>query len=180
MNDNLHEPTPAMLEADERDSLSPLHLRRERLVSCERLDEVATRGYLRVWYRWERLLLAEGGQLVMHPDHPEDRAADLLERSRIVPGRHVQRVSDPRLPVDGPVERVAAELWLAGSTADGEYDIADICYGYALHKDAVWRQHVWVATTEGRILEIGEPALAYAGMTLDWTDSLILAALYTS
>jgi hypothetical protein len=148
----------------------------EQCLSRKQLGEATELDYLQAWSAWERLLLAVGGRVVLHPEKPEDRLSELLARGRLVlrAGESVQ------LDNEGSVERAVAELWLAGSSTDGCHVVTSVGYGYALREDGVWYRHTWVITDEHLVLDTRRPALAYAGVHLDFVDSLVFAALHTS
>ena len=49
---------------------------------------------------------------------------------------------------------------------DENRDLCRICTGYALSKDGMWRQHSWVFTNDGTVVETTEKRVAYFGFVM--------------
>jgi hypothetical protein len=50
---------------------------------------------------------------------------------------------------------------------DENRNLCKICTGYALSRDGVWRQHSWVITNQGQLIETTEKRIQYYGYVMD-------------
>ena len=113
-------------------------------------------GYATAWREFSALVLSHGGRYVVPPDKPDVMIGILSDQGELVPASTVvvQRVGEP----DG-CHRNAVALWRGG-------EAAAIGTGYALSPDSLWREHSWAWTTEGNLIETGEPRSGYFGLRM--------------
>ena len=103
----------------------------------------------------KKLLLAIGGWAVCLPYIDEDYNR-ILERGKRFPGRSQMFLGQP-----SQCHSNCADLW------DQNKDKVQICTGYALSKDGVWRQHSWCYDFETkRVLETTVKRIQYFGFIL--------------
>lgn len=116
-------------------------------------------GYAKAWARLEAALVALGGELVVPPRTIEEDLAALLGRGRAFSGAAARLVSGR----PSACHANAAGLWAEG--------VGEVCTGYALSDDGLWRQHSWVVSA-GRtgsdevVVETTEARLGYFGFVL--------------
>jgi hypothetical protein len=125
---------------------------RDRLLVLYR-ERVAEYGELREdWLRWCRMVLANGGDLVVPPDPPDPDLDRLLEGATVQgpPARSLRR--------DGDCHAHVAGLWIDG-------DLDAVGTGYAL-SDELWRQHSWGVGHDGSLVETKWAYERYIGLTL--------------
>jgi hypothetical protein len=100
-------------------------------------------------------LLAIGGWGVCVP-HIEPDLQKILKRGRRFPGKSKSMRG----------ERSRCHSNSAFCWAENE-DKCSICTGYALSRDGMWRQHTWVYTHNGVVVETTEKRVAYFGFVMD-------------
>jgi len=102
-------------------------------------------------------LLGIGGWAAIIP-HVEEDLEKLMSRGRKFPGRSRTMRGEPC-----QCHSNSALCW------DENRELCKICTGYALSRDGVWRQHSWVYTNQGNVVETTEKRIQYFGyvMTLD-------------
>lgn len=105
------------------------------------------------WLNWCRIVLTQGGELVV-PGFTADPDLDLL-----LEFGNVQQQPATSLDNDDDCHEQVAKLW-----ADGE--IAAVGTGYALSEDGLWRQHSWGVDRDGKNLETKWLCAKYIGVTL--------------
>jgi hypothetical protein len=103
----------------------------------------------------KNVLLDIGGWAACIPNVEED-LAKLLERGRRFPGRSVSMKGEP-----SRCHSNSAYCW------DENRGSCSICTGYALSRDGMWRQHSWLLTNQGRVVETTEKRVQYFGYVLD-------------
>jgi hypothetical protein len=120
-----------------------------------------TTGYAYDWYAMERVMVAYGGVAAVPPMEPEDNIFELVDNGTFSSDPAIMREGDP-----SQCHANTAQLW-----TDGEID--EICTGYALSGDGLWRQHSW-GRKNGKTVETTEPRLAYYGYVVedpkDWSE----------
>ena len=79
----------------------------------------------------------------------------ILERGRRFPGRSKTMRGEPCR-----CHSNSAACW------DENRELCRICTGYALSKDGVWRQHSWVLTNDGTVVETTEKRVQYFGYVM--------------
>lgn len=111
-------------------------------------------------------LLALGGHQTVLPQVEED-VEKILERGRVFRGDRKALLMKGR--VSHCHENVAM-LW------DANRSLVDICTGYALSRDGIWRQHSWGrARLSGRIVETTERRIMYFGFILSQKEAVVFA-----
>jgi hypothetical protein len=103
----------------------------------------------------KKTLLDIGGWSVCVP-HVEPDLGKILERGRRFPGRSKSMKGEPCR-----CHSNSAYCW------DENRELCRICTGYALSKDGMWRQHSWVYTNDGKVVETTEKRVAYFGFVMD-------------
>jgi len=103
----------------------------------------------------KKTLLAIGGWGVCVPKIEEDLQR-ILKRGRRFPGRSKSMRGE-----QSRCHSNSAACWSANE------DNCSICTGYALSKDGMWRQHSWVYTNDGAVVETTEKRIAYFGFVMD-------------
>ena len=107
------------------------------------------------------VLLALGGDSVCIPGIEED-AAKIIVRGGL-------------FNTDGILMNVGAQNQCHRNSAlcwEANKDLCDICTGYALSDDGIWRQHSWCLRShstrkiKGEIVETTEPRIKYFGFIL--------------
>lgn len=96
-------------------------------------------------------LLDIGGWAAVIPVVEED-LKKLMTRGRKFPGRSRTMRGEPCR-----CHSNSAFCW------DENRELCRICTGYALSRDGVWRQHSWVLTNQGTIIETTEKRIQYYG-----------------
>lgn len=102
----------------------------------------------------KRALLDIGGWAVCVPKKEED-LKKIMIRGRSFPGRSTLMKGEPC-----QCHLNSACCW------DENRDRCKICTGYALSKDGMWRQHSWVFTNQGRVVETTEKRVQYYGFVM--------------
>lgn len=102
----------------------------------------------------KEILLGIGGWAVCIP-HVEPDLEKILERGRKFPGRSKSMKGQP-----SQCHSNSAACW------DENRELCRICTGYALSKDGMWRQHTWVYTNNGVVVETTEKRIQYYGFIL--------------
>jgi hypothetical protein len=102
----------------------------------------------------KKALLKIGGWAAVIPNIEPD-LLKILERGRRFPGRSKTMRGEPCR-----CHSNSALCW------DENRELCRICTGYALSKDGVWRQHSWVLTNDGTVVETTEKRVQYFGYVL--------------
>jgi hypothetical protein len=102
----------------------------------------------------KKKLLAIGGWAVCAPVIEPD-LMKILERGRKFPGKSKMMRGEPCR-----CHSNSACCW------DENRELCKICTGYALSKDGMWRQHSWVYTNDGTVVETTEKRLQYFGFVM--------------
>lgn len=123
----------------------------------------APEGYAEAWEGWCRMLLTQGGDLVVPHLSPEENLEELLRGAETL-GRNVEW----REGAPSRCHENAAHLWIRG-------EVEGIGTGYALSDDGLWRQHTWGVTGE-TVTETTAPRERYVGVRLEGVDALKFAA----
>lgn len=103
----------------------------------------------------KKTLLDIGGWGACIP-HIEPDLLKILERGRRFPGRSKMMRGEPCR-----CHSNSAACW------DENRELCRICTGYALSRDGMWRQHSWVYTNDGAVVETTEKRVAYFGFVMD-------------
>lgn len=103
----------------------------------------------------KKKLLKIGGWSVCKPGADPDLQA-LLTRGRRFPGRSIMMKGEP-----SQCHRNSSLCW------DENREKCRICTGYALTRDGMWRQHSWVITNSGIIVETTTKRVQYFGYILN-------------
>jgi hypothetical protein len=103
----------------------------------------------------KKKLLAIGGWAVCAPVIEPDKEK-ILERGRKFPGRSKMMRGEPCR-----CHSNSAACW------EENRELCRICTGYALSKDGVWRQHSWVYTSDGIVVETTEKRVQYFGFIMN-------------
>lgn len=102
----------------------------------------------------KKALLAIGGWGAVIPAIESD-FVNILKRGRRFPGKSkTMRGENCRCHSN------SAACW------DENRELCKICTGYALSRDGVWRQHSWVYTNNGVVVETTEKRVQYFGYIL--------------
>lgn len=102
----------------------------------------------------KKTLLAIGGWAAVIP-HIEPDLMKILGRGRRFPGRSKTMRGEP-----SRCHSNSAACW------DENRELCRVCTGYALSKDGMWRQHSWVYTNNGVVVETTEKRVAYFGYVM--------------
>lgn len=102
----------------------------------------------------KKLLLGLEGWAVCVPYRDPD-LPKILERGRSFPGRSRMMRGRP-----SQCHSNSAYCW------DENRELCKICTGYALSSDGMWRQHSWVVTNDGEVVETTEKRTRYFGYVL--------------
>ena len=102
----------------------------------------------------KKLLLDIGGWAAIIP-HVEHDLEKILERGRRFPGKSKTMKGRP-----SQCHSNSAACW------DENKELCKICTGYALSRDGVWRQHSWVQTNNGVVVETTEKRVQYFGYVM--------------
>lgn len=102
----------------------------------------------------KRKLLEIGGWSVCTIQGEQD-LEKILARGRRFPGRSRTMRGEPCR-----CHRNSALCW------DENRDLCTICTGYALTRDGMWRQHSWIVTNEGGVVETTVKRIQYFGFLL--------------
>lgn len=100
------------------------------------------------------ILLDIGGWAALVPRIEPD-LDKLLERGRRFPGRSTTMRGEP-----SRCHSNSAFCW------DENRELCSICTGYALSRDGMWRQHSWVYTNSGRVVETTLKRVQYFGYVM--------------
>ena len=103
----------------------------------------------------KKKLLDIGGWSVCTPAKEPD-LEKILERGRRFPGRSRAMRGEPC-----NCHRNSALCW------DENRELCFICTGYALTRDGMWRQHSWILTNTGTVVETTVKRVQYWGYVLD-------------
>lgn len=106
------------------------------------------------WVPLKKILLGIGGWGVCTSRIEEDMEK-ILERGRRFPGRSKMMPGEPC-----GCHSNSALCW------NENRDLCKICTGYALSRDGMWRQHSWVYTNNGVVVETTVKRVAYFGFVL--------------
>ena len=106
----------------------------------------------------KEILLDIGGWAVCVP-HVEPDLANILARGRRFPGKSIMMKGEPCRCHEN-----SALCW------DTNRDSCNICTGYALTRDGMWRQHSWVVTRTGIVVETTMKRVQYFGFVLNHTE----------
>ena len=116
-------------------------------------------------------LLADDKTIVVMPKLPEEEEelAALIERANFLPAEGALLFKME----SSACHRNAADLWLSGREPDCRSEVAGcaLMSGYALSDDNLWRQHSWVTTREGQIVETTTPRTRYFGYTMNTEEA---------
>lgn len=104
-------------------------------------------------------LLALGGWAACIPPTETEHGC-ILDRGRRFSGRSSIIKGEP-----SRCHSNSAAIW------DANRDKCSICTGYALSRDGMWRQHTWVATSAGDIVETTVRRVCYFGYVLSEEES---------
>lgn len=85
----------------------------------------------------------------------EEDLEKLMTRGRKFPGRSRTMKGEPCR-----CHSNSALCW------DENRELCSICTGYALSRDGVWRQHSWVLTNLGTVIETTEKRIQYYGYVM--------------
>lgn len=110
----------------------------------------------------KRILLSIGGWGVCIRQEPD--LEKIVERGYRFPGRSKSMKGQPC-----QCHSNSAFCW------DENRNLCTICTGYALSRDGMWRQHSWVWTNDGVVVETTEKRIAYWGyiMTPDECEQFL-------
>jgi hypothetical protein len=105
----------------------------------------------------KNILLNIGGWAACIPAVEPD-LEKLKLRGRKFPGKSIMMKGEPCR-----CHSNSAACW------DENRELCKICTGYALSRDGMWRQHSWILTNQGKIVETTEKRVQYFGyiMTLE-------------
>jgi hypothetical protein len=103
----------------------------------------------------KRKLLEIGGWAACVPVIEPD-LEKLISRGRRFPGKSTTMKGEP-----SRCHSNSAYCW------DENRGSCSICTGYALSMDGMWRQHSWLLTNQGRVVETTEKRVQYFGYVLD-------------
>lgn len=119
---------------------------------------------------YERLL-EDNDSTVVVPILREEEAElqALLTRGHFLPGMDVLLFKME----NSACHRNAADLWLSGREPGCQSQAAGctLMSGYALSDDNLWRQHSWVVTKEGQLVETTTPRSRYFGYVLEGEEA---------
>lgn len=102
----------------------------------------------------KKRLLEIGGWSVCTP-HIEPDLEKIISRGMRFPGRSRTMRGEP-----SQCHRNSALCW------DENRELCTICTGYALTRDGMWRQHSWVLTNEGTVVETTVKRIQYFGFPM--------------
>lgn len=102
----------------------------------------------------KKKLLSIGGWAVCVP-HIEPDLMKILERGRRFTGRSKMMKGEPCR-----CHSNSAACW------EENKELCKICTGYALSRDGMWRQHSWVVTNNGVVVETTQKRVQYFGYVL--------------
>jgi hypothetical protein len=106
------------------------------------------------WLPLKKILLDIGGWGVCTSRVEEDMEL-ILSRGRKFPGKSKLMLGEPC-----QCHLNSACCW------DENRELCKICTGYALSKDGMWRQHSWIFTNNGAVVETTEKRVAYFGYVM--------------
>lgn len=101
----------------------------------------------------KKILLDIGGWGVCIRQEPD--LEKIVERGMRFPGRSKSMKGQP-----SQCHSNSAACW------DENRELCTICTGYALSRDGMWRQHSWVYTNNGVVVETTEKRIAYWGFIM--------------
>lgn len=101
----------------------------------------------------KKILLGIGGWGVCINQEPD--LENIIGRGRRFPGRSKMMKGEPC-----QCHYNSAACW------DENRELCRICTGYALSRDGMWRQHSWVYTNSGRVVETTMKRVAYWGFVM--------------
>lgn len=101
----------------------------------------------------KKKLLDIGGWGVCIRQEPD--LENILSRGRRFPGKSIMMKGEPC-----QCHMNSAMCW------DANREICKICTGYALTRDGMWRQHSWVVTNEGLVVETTMKRISYFGFIM--------------
>jgi hypothetical protein len=102
----------------------------------------------------KEILIEIGGWAAVIPRIESDLKR-ILARGRRFPGRSTTMKGEP-----SRCHSNSACCW------DENRELCRICTGYALSKDGVWRQHSWIYTNKGAVVETTEKMVQYYGFVM--------------
>lgn len=116
------------------------------------------RGYQNAWKLLEKLVLANGGNLVVPPTTPDLLIGPITQMGALqsIEGLslHSMEADDGRLN--------SAELWRAD-------EVASIGTGYAMSEEGLWQCHSWGVSESGTIVETTDERNLYFGIVFEGT-----------
>lgn len=117
-------------------------------------------GYSAAFNSFGRLLLVNGGDLVVPPNEPDILIGPVSEMGvvRSVEALEVRPMSASDCHFN------AASLWRAG-------EVPSVGTGYAMSDDQLWREHSWGVTGDGAIVETIAPRSIYFGFVFEGEDA---------
>lgn len=101
----------------------------------------------------KKILLEIGGWGVCINQEPD--LEKILRRGVIFPGKSRMMKGEPC-----QCHRNSALCW------DENRELCTICTGYALTRDGMWRQHTWVVTNSGLVIETTMKRVQYFGFMM--------------
>jgi hypothetical protein len=102
----------------------------------------------------KRILLNIGGWSVCVPFKETD-LEKIIQRGKRFPGRSKTMKGEPC-----QCHANSASCW------EQNRELCKICTGYALTRDGMWRQHSWVFTNNGVVVETTQKRVQYFGFIL--------------
>lgn len=104
------------------------------------------------------ILLDIGGWAACIPRIEPD-IEKIMARGRRFPGKSIMMKGEP-----SRCHSNSAYCW------DENRDSCSICTGYALSRDGMWRQHSWVRTNSGLVVETTEKRAQYFGYIMNLAE----------